>query len=578
MKKIGLMLSSAQEKQLLHKALKQNDYRPEIIDVDDPPNHFGVMKHKPDILLVEIPEDPINYLSTIQLVHGVKTLSNIPIIAYGAHSDHAMLKRLTTIGVLKYFVRPLKLKVLLNVFQVVLAAKEKAQRKSSFTVEEQKDFDLSSLSDPKVLGGLKLNTMVEYTDSILAFPFSIAKIVELTGSDDSSADDLANAIRSDPAMCTNLVKAANSVTFASRSNVIDFKDAIVRIGFKETKKIALGLKVINLHGKVSKQADFDRESYWFHSICCALVAEKLAKQSGYDNPAYAFLAGLLHEYYILLLDEYFPDIFQKVIFKTQVKLNNINEAFKEIIGFLPSDFVVALAKSWGIPREVVSALKLHKQFLNIPEDVSSSEERQLITIIGLADLLTKTARIGNSCDEYVRPIPKELFIEMGLNAGIPSNFFDSILQQIDMFTTLLGLRRRSFPEQCFISNSMENIHVYIVQTKRNLFEPHLYFLAHSDIAHTLVQSPEELEEFLLTPEETPLLIFNQVQNDGPTPFHAYLKHIHNGFLPKLYFEETKGSLTCAEDSKNIKLTKSLDLRSIVRAFDSLLTDLLDITR
>ncbi len=578
---IGLLVDNKKEGQLLSKAFQQQQYDTRIIELESPPNHFNVMKIKPDILLVEIPQNPIQYITTIQRVHGNRLLSHIPIIAYGAFTDNGTIKKLTNIGVLKYFMRPLKIAVLLNIFEVVMNAKAKALAKENETVEDIKNQDLSLLLDPKVLGGKKISIMVSYTENLLAFPFSVAKIVELTGSDQSNADDLANVIKSDPGISANIVKAANSISFGGRSQVSDFKESIVRIGFKETKKIALGLKVINLHGKVSKHPEFDRENYWFHSICCALVAEKIAKQMNFENPSLAFLAGLLHEYYILLMDEYFPEVFMKIIFKTQVKLMGTNEACKSVTGILPGEFIVELARKWGLPREIITALRYHKDFLDLSADINSPLEKQLITIVGLADVLTKTARIGQSCDEYIQPIPPQLFVDIGMNAGVPPQFFDSILGQIDMFTALLGLKRRGFPELCFVSSTMQNVHAYIIQNKKMLFEPHLYFLQNSDVEWTVVNSATTLERRLSEEDgedEQPILIFNQTDDDDATPFSEFDEFINNNSICKVFFQEPNKKLVVPSNCNSKTLSKSLDLRSIIQAFDSLLTDLLDVTR
>ena len=224
MMKIGIITENTQEAQLLKQAFAPKGFSVVIIPIEDPPNHFGIMKSKPDIILIDIPKNYVLQFGTIQKIRGNKLVSQIPIIAYGTHSDDEFINKITHLGILKYIIRPLKVSVLLNIFEVIQNAKNNAVSKSNMTLEEKRKSDISILTDPEVISGKKIGIMSELTENLLAFPFSIAKIVELTGSDQSSADDLANVIKSDPGISANIIKSANSISYAGRSQVSNFKE------------------------------------------------------------------------------------------------------------------------------------------------------------------------------------------------------------------------------------------------------------------------------------------------------------------------------------------------------------------
>ncbi len=113
----------------------------------------------------------------------------------------------------------------------------------------------------------KLLIMRNHITKLLAFPATVANILRVTQSESSGAGDLSLVIKTDPAVAAEILKAANSVHFArGGTRISNVKEAIVRIGFMESKKLALSLSVFKLKQHSNFTTGFNHIEFWFHSL------------------------------------------------------------------------------------------------------------------------------------------------------------------------------------------------------------------------------------------------------------------------------------------------------------------------
>ncbi len=184
-------------------------------------------------------------------------------------------------------------------------------------IASERKEDISLILHPDTEPGRKIGAMVRHIANLAAFPFIVAKVLKIAGDEGTGAIELARAARADPYIVAHLLKISNSVFFASTHHRINsVKDAIIRIGFMETRRIVMGMSVMKLFETRNKNLGFDRVDFWYHSLAVAIIAEHAARRAGSVDAEEAFLAGLLHDLGIILLDDYFPEVFDAVLHDT----------------------------------------------------------------------------------------------------------------------------------------------------------------------------------------------------------------------------------------------------------------------
>jgi HD-like signal output (HDOD) protein/CheY-like chemotaxis protein len=436
-----LLSQNIKEQQILNLALTQQGVKV-LLSEPSYQNFLFIMQYMPDIILIELPHVCIDQLTFASRIRSYKRTHSLPIIGYGNKVDPSFLRGMQRNGITTYIERPLKYSVLLNLIQRLLKPFNKTIEAPAPVTELESD--LAVILDQEALPTQKIEAMSRHVATMFAFPFTIAKVLQITNDEKTGASHLARAISSDPAITAHLLKIANSVFFASSNRRISsIKEAIIRIGFEETKKITMGMSVMNLFSDSNKNIGFDRTDFWYHSLAVGLIAERLAKMMGDINTEEAFLAGLLHDLGILLLDEFFPSIFSDVLEMTTKNAGRFFDFEKKHLTITHLDLIGDLFPRWKIPPQITDAIVGHYVAAGFDHPPESLNEK-LSVCVALANIVAKLLRSGRECDEYVTPVTNELMKSVKLPHGLQRNFINAILTQVATSRSFFGLEEREY--------------------------------------------------------------------------------------------------------------------------------------
>ena len=133
------------------------------------------------------------------------------------------------------------------------------------------------------------------------------RLIELASDDDTSLSDIAALIEKDPSLTIRILKLANSVFFRPRHLVKSVQQAVLRIGVRQTRLLALSLSLKDTFpmGKVGA-ADYRR--FWRLCLYQGLIAQSLAQQLKMDDTEEAFTAGFTQEIGLLVMLHAFADL------------------------------------------------------------------------------------------------------------------------------------------------------------------------------------------------------------------------------------------------------------------------------
>ena len=115
--------------------------------------------------------------------------------------------------------------------------------------------------------------------------------MELASDESCSVNELTGLIEKDPSLTVRLLKLANSAFFRGTSSVVSVKQAILRIGFRQLRIMALTLSLRDTF-PMGKVGTLDYEYFWRTSLYRALLAKSLARRLNTCDPETAFIGGL----------------------------------------------------------------------------------------------------------------------------------------------------------------------------------------------------------------------------------------------------------------------------------------------
>jgi HD-like signal output (HDOD) protein len=431
-------------------------------------NYIKLQQYLPDLVVMELPQLHTEQLHFVHLIRSHKKTSTTPIIGYGEPMDASIQRGLKQRGINAFHNRPLKFTRIIQEFKRYLQASNKnldeAQKQNS-SLENQ--HALLSADTP---ARKKIELIATSISKLLAFPFTIAKVVQITRNQKSGASDLAHAIQADPAISTHLLRVSNSVFFASLNRRINtIKDCIVRIGFNETRRIVLTMSVMKLMDTRQKGAGFDRTEFWRHSIATGVISSLLARHQGSINTEEAFLTGLLHDFGILLLEEFFPEVFAQLLEHTTEHGCEFLQSQQELMGMTHNDVIGELFPAWKMPESITTAITTQK----LATTPSSMEDggQALAHCTRMANLIAKSLGLGRECDAYIYPLPRAVFESVHLGAGITPAVIERIHHDIAIINQMLELDETSTTAKQEYAS-----HIGIINQGQSSFIPPLHYL------------------------------------------------------------------------------------------------------
>lgn len=225
---------------------------------------------------------------------------------------------------------------------------------------------------------------------IATLPEVTIKIIEIVEDPKSTARDLHEVIKNDPALSVKVLKVVNSAFYGLPGQVASVDRAIILLGLSAVKNIAIAASIARLFKGRRISERFSAADLWRHSVAVAVSARTMARLS--PHPVMSdevFVAGLIHDIGTLVERQVFPDQFAEVIYRCEQANIDFLECERQVIGADHQAFGVGLTTKWKFPRHLRAAVGFHHN----PEALSV-ELRNIATLIHIADVLCCQEKIG----------------------------------------------------------------------------------------------------------------------------------------------------------------------------------------
>ena len=172
---------------------------------------------------------------------------------------------------------------------------------------------------------------------------------------DPTVDDLARIVNGDAGFTSAVLRAANSAASAPIEPVSTGRDAIVRLGVSEGRRIVLAV-TLNTTFRGLAGSGIDEGELWRHLIATATIADMLA--AGETHQHEAFTAGLLHDVGRLAMAARDPRRYGEVVALLSDEVTLI-EAEERVFGHSHLEWGESIGWNWGFPAGLTAAIGDH---------------------------------------------------------------------------------------------------------------------------------------------------------------------------------------------------------------------------
>ncbi|MEM9802705.1 MAG: HDOD domain-containing protein, partial [Planctomycetota bacterium] len=182
------------------------------------------------------------------------------------------------------------------------------------------------------------------------------RVLEITRTDDYSAEDMGEAIMSDPALTGRILELANSAERAGQESITTVSGAIMRLGATTVRNLALAFSLVS-EREAGSCRPFDYERYWSLCLARAVAAKAISVEIENITPEEAYVAGLLGEIGILALASVHSERYGRLLVEYEGRsLGSIRDAELAAFDIDHPTIGECMLRDWGLPESFGAAV------------------------------------------------------------------------------------------------------------------------------------------------------------------------------------------------------------------------------
>jgi len=261
---------------------------------------------------------------------------------------------------------------------------------------------------------------------LLSIPQTLADVIRIVRDEHASSTELSDVLSKDPALTANLLRIVNSAYYGGDRKIGNVNQAVMMVGVRQVTALALSASFYNL--TKDWDSSLDRVKFWRHSLQVAIAARMIAKEAGYKRSEEMFVAGLLHDVGIMILEQSFPDRF-KSVWKDLTGCDNPVDCEEEAWGTNHARVGQFLLEQWRLPENICEGVGRH----HIVYTIGATDPELLPgQIVSLADSISNLRMSDQSVTAFSRKRENRAIIQR--NLGLSDESLNSIEQELFSLT------------------------------------------------------------------------------------------------------------------------------------------------
>lgn len=274
-----------------------------------------------------------------------------------------------------------------------------------------------------------LRVFVQKIPKLPTLPMIAERILGMVDDDVASVEAIEQTIAQDPAIAAKVLSFANAAFYGSGEPVLSVRDAVMKIGFKNIRSIALGISLMTIFSENREKFASAYHRIFLHSVSVGIISRQIAESVAGELADKAFIAGLLHDIGQLVINKYFDDDYMRIIEEFNQGLFLI-DAEKKVLGITHADIGVWLADKWNLPTIIQDAIEFH----HMPS--AATDNRKLVALVHVGNAVASRHSLGLFESEPVNAFDSSALVILGIS-------------EKDLETIESGLDKQVFPVELF---------------------------------------------------------------------------------------------------------------------------------
>ena len=254
-----------------------------------------------------------------------------------------------------------------------------------------------------------LERLFGHIGSVTSLPAVGQRVLSLTENESVSPDELRDAIQTDPVLIARILRRLNSSYFGLSHKIADVRTAVNLLGVREIRNLAITVFMSKLFEEDGSHGSYHREGLWSHCVSVGVCARLVSRVCDRGLPEEAYIAGLLHDIGLILLDQTLRRHFIKVLDEIGPSVPTC-DVESEIFSFDHATLGGYVAQRWNFPQQIVDAITFHHQPLKY-----TGPHKEIVYAVAVANYLCSRAGKTSLGVHNVSSPPDEVYQGLGLN-------------------------------------------------------------------------------------------------------------------------------------------------------------------
>ncbi len=205
-----------------------------------------------------------------------------------------------------------------------------------------------------------IDELTKAIDHLEPLPQSTTRLASLLLDDDSDLDEIVRVSSLDQALTASLLRMANSAASAGRRNIVNPKDAVMRLGRGTILSLVMASGVQSRMVAAIPQYGLSERALWSHSVAAAVAAEVIPKFCEVPVPPEAYASALLHDIGKLVMCRFLsPEIMEFLRQAYEEGGLSPFDAEREVLQVHHAELGGLVARHWGLPDGIVNGINYH---------------------------------------------------------------------------------------------------------------------------------------------------------------------------------------------------------------------------
>ena len=235
--------------------------------------------------------------------------------------------------------------------------------------------------------------LVGAVDDLPTIPIVATKVLQLLDDPDVSVEEIADLMLSDQVMTARVMKLLNSPVYKPAQEITSLKRALVYLGLRHVRELALTTSVINAFDGTSGALELN--AFWEHSFGVGMVSKIIAKKIGYQDLEKAYIAGIIHDLGEVFLSNFLRDPFLEVLEYIKTHPVKLVDAEAELLGTTHCEIGLCMARKWNFPEAYCDVIAYHHS----PGEATI--DPVLCAIVNLSDLFCTVRELNYGGREWI---------------------------------------------------------------------------------------------------------------------------------------------------------------------------------